>query len=107
MKESKTPLISQMEKTRRNPKVLGMGNEMGHTEIRRFENEGSHGNPNSYVEKPVLDENIARETLVMWQELKRLGLPVVDFLKVVKKRDRETGKDEYFIAMQDLSNGGP
>lgn len=109
MNESKGPIIAKLEKNRIHPRDLGRGTETkGISQIKSFEaSEIEEGQPASYAEKPldlVEGKNIALDTLEMYQKLKSLGLPVVSFLKIVKRR--EDNQDNYYIAMEDLSEAG-
>lgn len=109
MNESKGPIIAKLEKNRIHPRDLGRGTETkGISQIKSFEaSEIEEGQPASYAEKPldpVEGKNVALDTLEMYQKLKSLGLPVVSFLKIVKRREGD--QDNYYIAMEDLSEAG-
>jgi hypothetical protein len=108
MKE-KGPIVTLLGKDRKNPRLLGRGNETRSlTQVKSFEaGEIIEGQPRSYVEKPldITDgKQTALDTLESYNKMKALDLPVVDFLKIVKKR--EGSEDNYYIAMQDLSDAG-
>lgn len=104
--DSKIPLISRLKKTRNEPKILGRGLETRHGEnVTSFKVEGV-GELLSYVEKPLKSEKAARETIEMYNQLSLLGLPVVQFLKIVKTREVHTEQDQYSVAMEDLSAHG-
>lgn len=55
------------------------------------------------VYKEALSLNDAKRNRRIYERLRESGLPVVGFLKIVKKG--EGGKDAYYLAMNDLTEG--
>jgi len=101
--ENKIPLISRLQNTRKEPKIVGHGLETRRGEqITSFKVESDE--LASYVEKPLRSERAARETYKMYRKLSSLCLPCLSFLKVVRKK--EEGEIKYSVAMEDLSAHG-
>lgn len=57
-----------------------------------------------YVDRSLLNQYEAVRVMNIYQLLKKAGIPVVDFAKVIKKK--EGGKLKFFLAMEDLTENG-
>lgn len=77
-----------------------MGKQMG---VRRKVFETEEGEK-MYVYKEVEDLKEAKDTMQIYMSLREAGIPVVSFAKIIKKK--VDGRDEFVIAMEDLTENG-
>ncbi|MDP9249576.1 MAG: hypothetical protein M3M85_03660 [bacterium] len=58
-----------------------------------------------YVYKEIGNMKEAKDSMEIYQKMKMLNLPVVEFAKIIKKRSADE-KDEFLFAMEDLTRNG-
>lgn len=104
-KESKSHfLYSELHKGKKEVDVkVGSGFETGERGVRRKVYRTKEGLA-YYVDKKISSEKEAKRVMQIYQKMREAGLPIAQNAKIIRKK--EDGKIVFYIAMEDLTQGG-